>query len=540
MGNCCSAQLSKAAFQKSGDLRCLSAISIYEYDKNGVYHTRSSISSESRPPISVLDEPKPRGDLLRRYHLGEELGRGEFGVTRRCTDAATGEALACKSIAKQRLRSSVDVEDVRREVQIMRGLPEHPNVVRLRDVFEDHEAVHLVMEICEGGELFDQIVGRGHYTERAAATVMRTIMEVVQHCHLNGVIHRDLKPENFLFADSSETSPLKVIDFGLSVDFKPGSGEIFGEIVGSPYYMAPEILKRYYGQEVDIWSAGVILYILLCGVPPFWAETDEGIAKAIIRSVIDFEREPWPKISENAKDLVRCMLDPNPHTRFTAQKVLEHPWLQNTSTVPNIPLGEGVRSRLKQYSVMNKFKKKAMLVVTEHLPVEEIAAIKQMFHTMDTEQNGTLTLEALKKGLDLIGYRIQDLDVQMLMEAADIDGNGTVNCEEFVTVTVHLKRIDSEEHLPKAFNYFDKNQSGYIEIDELREAIGGLELSEQVILDIIADVDKDKDGRISYEEFEMMMKAGTDWRNGSRQYSRAMFNSLSHKMFKDGSLKEHT
>ncbi|RRT82792.1 hypothetical protein B296_00002579 [Ensete ventricosum] len=180
MGNCCSAQLSKSAFQNSGDRRCLSAISIYEYDKSGVYHRRSSISSEPRPPISVLDEPKARGDLLRWYHLGEELGRGEFGVTRRCTDAATGEALACKSIAKQRLRSSVDVEDVRREVQIMRGLPEHPNVVRLRDVFEDHEAVHLVMEICEGGELFDQIVARGHYTERAAATVMRTIMEVVQ------------------------------------------------------------------------------------------------------------------------------------------------------------------------------------------------------------------------------------------------------------------------------------------------------------------------------------------------------------------------
>ncbi|RRT82789.1 hypothetical protein B296_00002578 [Ensete ventricosum] len=271
---------------------------------------------------------------------------------------------------------------------------------------------------------------------------------------MNGVIHRDLKPENFLFADSSETSPLKVIDFGLSVDFKPG--EIFSEIVGSPYYMAPEILKRNYGPEVDIWSAGVILYILLCGVPPFWAETDEGIAKAIIRSVVDFEREPWPKISDNAKDLVRCMLDPNPHARLTARQVLGTPpstipftldhdidlirglmfVVGSCFPIPNIPLGEAVRSRLKQYSVMNKFKKKAML--------------------------------------------------------ADIDGNGTVNCEEFVTVTVHLKRIGSEEHLPKAFNYFDKNQSGYIEIDELREALGGLELSEQVILDIISDVDKDK------------------------------------------------
>lgn len=142
-------------------------------------------------------------------------------------------------------------------------------------------------------------------------------------CHKHGVMHRDLKPENFLFADKSENSQLKAIDFGLSVFFKPG--ERFSEIVGSPYYMAPEVLKRNYGPEVDVWSAGVILYILLCGVPPFWAETDEGIVKSIIRSVIDFGRDPWPKVSDSAKDLVRRMLDTNSYTRLTAQQVLEHP-----------------------------------------------------------------------------------------------------------------------------------------------------------------------------------------------------------------------
>ncbi|WOL00401.1 calcium-dependent protein kinase 29-like [Canna indica] len=537
MGNCCTAQLSKGAYDKSGELRCLSAIS--DCNKYGDHQQHASVHRISfAPPDAVILDPKPRNDLLREYQLGMELGRGEFGVTVRCTEVATGAMFACKSISKHRLRSSVDVEDVRREVEIMRGMPEHPNVVRLHDVFEDNGAVHLVMEICEGGELFDQIVARGHYTERAAANVMKTIIEVVQHCHKNGVIHRDLKPENFLFANSSENSPLKVIDFGLSVLFKPG--ETFSEIVGSPYYMAPEVLKRHYGPEVDIWSAGVILYILLCGVPPFWAETDEGIAKAIIKSVLDLKREPWPKISENAKDLVKNMLDPNPHTRLTAQQVLEHPWLQNSSNAPNIPLGDAVRSRLKQFSVMNKFKKKALLVVTEHLPVEEVDSLRQMFDMMDTDKNGSLTLEELKKGFNLIGHPVQDVDVQMLMEAADIDGDGTVNREEFVAVSVHLKRIDSEEHLPKAFSFFDKNQSGFIEIEELREALGEdqeVGANEQVILDIFSDVDKDKDGRISYEEFEMMMKAGTDWRNSSRQYSRAMYNTLSHKMFKDGSLK---
>ncbi|TKW25096.1 hypothetical protein SEVIR_3G094400v4 [Setaria viridis] len=508
------------------------------------HSTLSSISDAARAaaqpwtPLTVLGEGLAAAasaeELLRRYQLGEELGRGEFGLTRRCTDTTTGEVLACKSISKRKLRSSVDIEDVRREVAIMRSLPEHSSVVRLREAFEDGDAVHLVMEVCEGGELFDRIVSRGHYTERAAAAVIRTIMEVVLHCHKHGVMHRDLKPENFLYANTSENSPLKVIDFGLSVCFKPG--DRFSEIVGSPYYMAPEVLKRNYGQEIDIWSAGVILYILLCGVPPFWAETDEGIAQAIIRSNIDFEREPWPKVSDNAKDLVRKMLDPSAYSRLTAQQVLEHPWIQNASAAPNIPLGEAVRSRLKQFTVMNKFKKKALLVVAEYLPAEELEAIKELFHMLDTNKDGHLTIEELRKGLQTIGHNVHDTDVDMLMEAADIDGNGTLDCKEFVTVSIHLKKIRSEDHLPKVFSYFDKNGSGYIEIEELKEALSPRG-DQKAIDDIILDVDKDKDGKISYEEFELMMKAGMDWRNTSRQYSREVYNTLSRKMFKDVSLK---
>jgi calcium-dependent protein kinase len=143
-------------------------------------------------------------------------------VTYLCMDRCSRELLACKSISKRKLRTPVDVEDVRREVAIMRHLPRSASIVSLREACEDDGAVHLVMELCEGGELFDRIVARGHYTERAAAAVTRTIVEVVQLCHRHGVIHRDLKPENFLFANKKENSPLKAIDFGLSIFFKPG------------------------------------------------------------------------------------------------------------------------------------------------------------------------------------------------------------------------------------------------------------------------------------------------------------------------------
>ncbi|KAL5995579.1 Calcium-dependent protein kinase 13 [Asimina triloba] len=166
----------------------------------------------------------PKDGIEEKYVVDRELGRGEFGVTYLCMERETRELLACKSIMKRKLRTAVDVEDVRREVAIMNHLPKDSSIVSLKEALEDDNAVHLVMELCEGGELFDRIVARGHYSERAAAAVTRTIVEVVQLCHKHGVIHRDLKPENFLFANKKENSPLKAIDFGLSIFFKPGDG----------------------------------------------------------------------------------------------------------------------------------------------------------------------------------------------------------------------------------------------------------------------------------------------------------------------------
>ncbi|CAN6454139.1 unnamed protein product [Victoria cruziana] len=488
MGNCCASPGSAGGKRKKK-----------KKEKTNPFSSSNQVNNGAGGKLAVLSNPTGH-DIESRYELGHELGRGEFGITYLCTDRETQEVFACKSISKKKLRTQVDIEDVRREVAIMKHLPKHPNIVSLKNTYEDDNAVHLVMELCEGGELFDRIVARGHYTERAAAVVTRTIVEVVQVLHYR---------------------------------------ERFTEIVGSPYYMAPEVLKRNYGPEVDVWSAGVILYILLCGVPPFWAETEQGVAQAIIRGVIDFKRDPWPKVSDNAKDLVKRMLDPDPKHRLSAQEVLDHPWLQNAKKAPNVPLGETVRARLKQFSVMSKFKKKALRVIAEHLSVEEVAGIKEMFSMMDSNNNGKITLEELKVGLHKIGHQVPDTDVQMLMEAADADGNGTLDYGEFVAVSIHLKKIGNDEHLHKAFAYFDRNESGYIEIEELRDALAddlGPD-NDEVVNSIVRDVDTDKDGRISYEEFATMMKAGTDWRKASRQYSRERFTSLSLKLLRDGSLQ---
>ncbi|KAG2259458.1 hypothetical protein Bca52824_078752 [Brassica carinata] len=493
--------------------------------------------ARTRAPKDAVIPTSHQTKITDKYILGRELGRGEFGITYLCTDRESREALACKSISKRKLRTAVDVEDVRREVSIMSTLPDHPNVVKLRATYEDGESVHLVMELCEGGELFDRIVARGHYTERAAAGVARTIAEVVMMCHVNGVVHRDLKPENFLFANKKENSALKAIDFGLSVFFKPG--DKFTEIVGSPYYMAPEVLKRDYGPEVDVWSAGVIIYILLCGVPPFGL-TEQGVALAILRGVIDFKRDPWPQISESAKSLVRQMLNPDPTKRLTAQQVLAHPWIQNAKKAPNVPLGDIVRSRLKQFSMMNRFKRK-FFVIAEHLSIQEVEVIKDMFSLMDEDNDGRITYLELKAGLQKVGSQLGEPEIKMLMEVADVDGNGFLDYGEFVAVIIHLQKIENDELFKLAFMFFDKDGSTYIELDELREALTD-ELGEpdvSVLNDIMREVDTDKDGRINYDEFVTMMKAGTDWRKASRQYSRERFKSLSINLMKDGSLHLH-
>lgn len=208
MGNCCRSPAAVAREDVKSSF-------------SGQDPSRRDSNAGKKAPVTVLNGV-PKENIEEKYLVDRELGRGEFGVTYLCIDRQTRDLLACKSISKRKLRTAVDVEDVRREVAIMKHLPKNSSIVSLKEACEDENAVHLVMELCEGGELFDRIVARGHYTERAAAAVMRTIVEVVQLCHKHGVIHRDLKPENFLFANKKENSPLKAIDFGLSIFFKPG------------------------------------------------------------------------------------------------------------------------------------------------------------------------------------------------------------------------------------------------------------------------------------------------------------------------------
>ncbi|KAF9670638.1 hypothetical protein SADUNF_Sadunf13G0089700 [Salix dunnii] len=478
-----------------------------------------------KPTTSVLPHQTPR--LRDHYLLSKKLGQGQFGTTYLCTHKASNNLYACKSIPKRKLLCKEDYEDVYREIQIMHHLSGQPNVVQIKDTYEDPMFVHLVMELCEGGELFDRIVEKGQYSEKEAANLIKNIIGVVEYCHSLGVMHRDLKPENFLFDKPGDDAKLKTTDFGLSVFYKPG--QYFHDVVGSPYYVAPEVLLKYYGPQADVWSAGVILYILLSGVPPFWAETESGIFRQILQGKLDLESDPWPNISESAKDLIRKMLERDPRQRITAHEVLCNPWIVDDRVAPDKPLDSAVLSRLKQFSAMNKLKKMALRVIAERLSEEEIGGLKELFKMIDTDNSGTITFEELKHGLKRVGSQMTEDEIKGLMDAADIDNNGTIDYGEFLAATLHLNKMEREDNLVAAFSYFDKDGSGYITIDELQQACKDFGLGDLHLDETIKEIDLDnsvarpgddefrlksdvlpnpKDGRIDYGEFATMMRKG--------------------------------
>ncbi|KAJ7952383.1 Calcium-dependent protein kinase [Quillaja saponaria] len=278
--------------------------------------------------VTILNSTQV-SNLKDHYVLGEQLGWGQFGVIRACTDKSTGEVFACKSIPKDRLVTHEDICSIKLEIEIMTTLSRHPNVVGLKAVYEEENYVHLLMELCAGGELFHRLEKQGRFSEHEARVLFKDLMEVVRFCHENGVIHRDLKPENILLATTSVSSPIKLADFGLATYIKPGQN-LHGK-VGSPFYIAPEVLTGVYNQAADVWSAGVILYVLLSGMPPFWGKTKSRIFAAVRAANLRFPHDTWNHISSSAKDLITRMLCIDPSRRPTAAQVVAHSWVDNCS-----------------------------------------------------------------------------------------------------------------------------------------------------------------------------------------------------------------
>jgi len=282
-------------------------------------------------PTEVVPIIKEKKSIKEEYDFGEELGRGGFSVVVKATKKETKEVFAVKIIEKN-LSSDEEYQLLQREIDILKKLT-HQNIISLKDVYDEKETIYLVMELVQGGELFDQIVSRGTYSEADAANIVRQILDAVAYMHDNGIAHRDLKPENLL-CSGDEHNTIKVTDFGLSKDFSTAS---LRTSCGTPDYVAPEVLKgQPYDNTVDIWSIGVITYILLCGFPPFYGNTDQQIFEKILRVEYDFPSPDWDHISVEAKQFIKSILVPEPSKRPSAIEAMEMDWIKNKA--PNRPL----------------------------------------------------------------------------------------------------------------------------------------------------------------------------------------------------------
>ncbi|KAL4486032.1 hypothetical protein ABPG72_003966 [Tetrahymena utriculariae] len=440
------------------------------------------------------------------------LGQGTYGSVIKVKLKNSNQQRAIKIIPKSRVKNP---QRFLNEINIMRNL-DHPNIIKLYETFEDARNVYLVMELCDGGELFDRIIAKGHYTEQEARVTFTQIVQAVNHCHSNGICHRDLKPENFLLLNKSDDSPIKVIDFGLSYifqenDLKIGGGPITGEKLsmstraGTPYYISPEVLEGKYDEGCDIWSLGVILFILLSGVPPFYGPNDSAILEMVKSRKFSFEIPEFNNVSESAKDLIRKCLT-TPDKRLTASQILQHPWTQETGgNKSNLKLNFNA---LKNFTSHEKIKKVALTYIASQLSESEIIELGKLFKQLDKNNDGVLTIEEITAGLNKLDSK-QSKEIESIISSMDTDGSGTINYTEFIAASMDKSIYMKEEKLLHAFKMLDLDGSGKISKDELKSVLGTDEqykdLNDEYWENMIKEADKNGDGEIDYSEFVEMM-----------------------------------
>jgi len=260
----------------------------------------------------------------------KELGRGSFALVRECIENKSSQYFAVKSIKKSKIGK---VQRLQTEILALQSVS-HPNIITLKEIFEDEHFVHLVTPICRGGDLFHRILQKAKssekvHSEQEAAVIVGKVFHAVDHCHQRGIIHRDLKPENLLFETDVPTSEVKIIDFGLCAKLKNETSYMKSK-VGTPYCIAPEVLAaQQYSNKCDIWSIGVVLYMLLSGTVPFRGSTDPELFRRIRKQPVHFPKKRWFKVSDEAKNLISVLLSKNPTARPSAETALSHPFFQS-------------------------------------------------------------------------------------------------------------------------------------------------------------------------------------------------------------------
>ena len=475
---------------------------------------RNSLNTLNMPIIMVPSSLEK--DIRTIYKFkGEPLGDGNFGQVRKAyrkDDKEKKKYFAIKSISKKNLAEK-DFTNLIKEVNIISGLS-HPNIVNFYETYHDKHYFHIVMELCEGNDSYQQIVKKEKCDEKKVVSLIAKVLLGIAHCHSRGVTHRDLKPENILYESNSPDAEIKIIDFGLSRKYSKDVK--LHSVLGTPYYVAPEVLKGSYDQKCDIWSIGAMTYLLLCGKPPFNGSTDKEIFNSILNSDVKFDTPIWNNVSNNAKSFVRLCLEKNSAKRPNVIKALDHPWFTNvlnaTHRLQN--LREDVLMNIKNYNIKKKFKQMIIKHLLTSMNRDELKIYKNAFFAIDFTHNGCIEPHELKKAFELKKIAITEEEINHLFKIMDQNLKGAIDFTEFLMAGFDREQLFTNEKLTKAFNYFDINNSGFIENNDLYDNLlrnGKQCINTNDINFFIYDALKDLDDKKGYDkDSEIFKKVSID------------------------------
>ena len=443
-----------------------------------------------------------KGNIENEYELKETLGSGAFAKVVKVVHKKTGQNRALKIIKKQK---DQDPARMYLEVEILKKLV-HPNIMQIFEFYEDKKHFQIITELCDGGELFDMIVQKGTFSEDEGAWVMKQLISAVNYIHTNSICHRDIKPENILL-DTKKDNIIKIIDWGTARFFD--KNKKMNKISGTPYYIAPEVLFEKYDEKCDIWSCGIIMYILLCGYPPFNGENDSEILAKIKLGKFSFPDEEWEHVSEGAKDLIKKLLIFKPEERPSASAVLEHPWIKdNNKREVNQTLGKKCLNNMRKFHAGRKLQQAALTYIVNYLMTkEEKNEMLEIFQSLDTNGDGVLSKDEIFEGYkQTLGEVEARREVERIMKEADIDNSGTIDYNEFVMAATNRQKLLNKEKLENTFKIFDKDGNGSISKEEIKSLLCARSEDKKLIDEIMNEVDSNGDGEISLNEFKEMMK----------------------------------
>ena len=412
-------------------------------------------------------------DIRKEFKFLKPLGGGHFGTVRKAfrkSDKEPYHYFAIKSISIKNM-SKKDYDDLVKEVDIISDL-DHPNIIKFYETYHDEFFFHIVMELCKGKEVFDNICNRGYLSEKKVQSIIFKVLLAISHCHSMGITHRDLKPENILFESLKPDAEIKLIDFGLSRKYS--KNEKMHTILGTPYYVAPEVLKGDYDEKCDIWSIGAMTYLMLCGDPPFTGESNNEIFKKIMKGELKFNSYKWKNISDDAKNFVKLCLNKNAAQRPSASEALDNQWFKVVANkihnLKNIP--EFILENIKNFDIEDKFKQMIIKYMINNINDSEIInSYKNAYYACDFNHNGLIEVGELKKAFNLVKINISDEKVNYIYNIIDQTKKGGIDYTEFLMAGINKDKLFTNDNIENAFNYFDANDSGFIEIKDLEETL---------------------------------------------------------------------